>query len=331
MALMPPEADPRTDTTLSPDEAFSVLGHETRLKIVQALGEADGPLHFTGLRERVGFEQGRQFNYHLEKLVGHFIRKSDAGYELTQHGSHLYQVVLSGALTRSPTVEPTELDERCYHCDSPIWIDYHNQQAAIYCAGCRGNFEPTEGVLVERLGDEGLATKLGVKAIDPFPPALVSGRSPAEIHLASVAWFHLDMLSWGVGMCPRCSATLDVSVEVCETHAATDGPCAECGNLQAVIDTSTCTNCNFSLGGMFSYRLFSHTSMLDFITDHGLNPIAPTSPETFWGHFTPYEEEVLSTDPFEARFTFTVDSDAITLTVDDDLVVVDTMRHDISE
>jgi len=36
-----------------------------------------------------------------------------------------------------------------------------------------------------------------------------------------------------------------------------------------------------------------------------------------------YEETVVSREPFEARFTFTVDGDAITLTVGDDLSVVD--------
>jgi hypothetical protein len=33
------------------------------------------------------------------------------------------------------------------------------------------------------------------------------------------------------------------------------------------------------------------------------------------------EEDVISVDPFEARFTFTIDGDAITLTVDEDLTV----------
>lgn len=316
---------------LTPSEAFGALGNEMRMEILQTLGEANEPLSFSTLRKRLGRPASNQFNYHLDKLVGHFVRQTDDGYELQVAGERVIGAVLSGVVTESPTVEPTELDERCYHCGTPIWIDYRDQKVAIYCPGCPGNYEPSEDVLVERLGDEELAAKLGVKEIYPFPPALVSGRSPAEIHLASVRWFHLDMLSWGVDVCPRCSATLDSSVEICETHAATDGPCAECGNLQAVIDTTTCTNCNFSLEGLFSYRLFSHTSMLDFITDHGLNPIAPTSPETFWGYFTPYDEKIVSADPFEARFTFTIDEDAITLTVDDDLSVVNVTRHDAGE
>ncbi|MDY6764216.1 MAG: hypothetical protein SV377_00765 [Halobacteria archaeon] len=91
---------------------------------------------------------------------------------------------------------------------------------------------------------------------------------------------------------------------------------------------TTCTNCNYSKSGLFSYRLFCDRAMLDFITDHGLNPVAPTSPEAFWGYFTPYNEEITSTDPFEARFTFTIDGDSITLTVNDDLDVVDVERSE---
>ena len=54
-----------------------------------------------------------------------------------------------------------------------------------------------------------------------------------------------------------------------------------------------------------------------FMTEHGIDPIHP---EAF--HLTGFEETVHSVDPFEGEFTFRVDGDAITLTVDDDLDVV---------
>ena len=40
-------------TTLSPDAAFERLGNEARIKILRTLGEADGPLSFTEVRDRV--------------------------------------------------------------------------------------------------------------------------------------------------------------------------------------------------------------------------------------------------------------------------------------
>lgn len=51
------------NTTLAPDEAFAVLGNETRIRILQVLGETDGPLPFTELQDLVGIRQGAQAEY----------------------------------------------------------------------------------------------------------------------------------------------------------------------------------------------------------------------------------------------------------------------------
>lgn len=317
----------KTGTPPAPSEAFSTLGNETRMEILQALGEADEPLSFSTLRKRLGRPASSQFNYHLNKLVGHFVRQTDDGYELRGPGERVIQAVLSGAVTESPTVDPTELDEQCYHCGSRIWTDYQDGRGFIYCPNCSGNYEIPEDILVERLGED-QAAEFGVKSTHVFPPALVKGRSASEMRRVEAARFQLDIASWGIDLCPRCCASLEPSVAVCDIHDTSEGLCAECGNLQATMFETSCTNCTYSKSGLFSYRLLSHTAMLDFITDHGLNPVAPEAPEEFWGYFTPYEEDIASVEPFEARFTFTIDQDAITLTVDDDLSVVSVTRYE---
>ena len=50
------------------------------------------------------------------------------------------------------------------------------------------------------------------------------------------------------------------------------------------------------------------------MTEHGIDPFAS---DAF--HLRACEEEILSTAPLEAQYTFTADGDAITLTVDGDL------------
>ena len=68
-------------------EAFELLGSEMRLAILLALWEAMDPyafppepaLSFSELRKRVGIRHGRQFNYHLDKLVGRFVHRADEG------------------------------------------------------------------------------------------------------------------------------------------------------------------------------------------------------------------------------------------------------------
>ena len=75
---MPPDIE--TDSrTLQPDEAFVTLGNETRIEILRALQDAGGPLAFSELRDRVGVDDPGQFNYHLGKLAGHFVRKDEGG------------------------------------------------------------------------------------------------------------------------------------------------------------------------------------------------------------------------------------------------------------
>lgn len=109
---------------LPPDDAFGVLGNETRIEILQTLGEADEALSFTELRDRVGIRQGGQFNYHLEKVVGHFVGKTEEGYILRQPGRRVVQAVLSGAVTDEPDLDYTEIDEECWWCGAPIVVRY---------------------------------------------------------------------------------------------------------------------------------------------------------------------------------------------------------------
>lgn len=88
---------------------------------------------------------------------------------------------------------------------------------------------------------------------------------------------------------------------------------------------ATCTNCVFDQGGAFALVLLADTDLLAFLTAHGINPVSSTS-HRFATAIMDYEEEILGTEPFEARFTFADDDDTIALTVDDDLEVVEVTR-----
>jgi len=125
MTLQSNEVD---ESALSPDDAFAVLGDETRIEILQTLGEADAPLSFSELREHVGTSDSGQFNYHLNKLKGHFIRKADIGYMLSQAGTRMVEAVLSGAVTEAPHVGLTEIDASCHYCGAPIAVIYREPQ-----------------------------------------------------------------------------------------------------------------------------------------------------------------------------------------------------------
>lgn len=94
-----------------------------------------------------------------------------------------------------------------------------------------------------------------------------------------------------------------------------------------------CTNCIFSQQGAFAVALLANADLLAFLTTHGINPVTPSAPsaEIFAATVMEYDEEILATDPFEGRFTFTIDDDTLTLTVNEDLEVVDTARDTADE
>jgi hypothetical protein len=82
----------------------------------------------------------------------------------------------------------------------------------------------------------------------------------------------------------------------------------------------------FALG-----RLVATIPLLTFLATHGVNPVAPTDLSRFYRFLLDYEEAVASTDPFEARFTFTLDGDPLTLSMGPELTVDEVVRSDVGE
>jgi hypothetical protein len=309
-------------TTLPPDEAFATLGNETRVGILRALGEAGEPLAFSGLFDRVDVDDSGRFNYHLDRLVGHFVHKTDDGYRLSQAGRRVVEAVLSGAVTEAPAMERTRIDQPCHYCGAPIEVSVRQDRVVKYCTACPGRTAETTG---PHASDDGYLGSL------PIPPAGVQDRTPAEVFEAAWTWANLEFLAEASGVCSRCSAALAESVTVCESHDshdATDGLCGSCGNRHAVQFHADCPNCINDLHGPFVLKLVWATELLAFLTVHGLNPVSPSqaSIAAVDRVHMDYDETVRSTEPFVARFTFSIDDDTLALTVDDDLEVVDVER-----
>lgn len=315
---MPPDVDEADSTTLSPDDAFAALGNETRIQILQTLGQIDDPLGYSELLDRVEMRDSGQFNYHLGKLSGHFVRKTEDGYALRQAGRRVVQSVLSGAVTETPVLELTKIDEPCQVCGTPIAVSFHEERVEMYCTECPGLFGESM-----RTGGPVSQTDDGYLGYLPLPPAGVKGRTPREVFQAAWTWGNLLMLSMASGVCPRCSAAVDFSIDVCEAHDATDGLCDVCDRHWAASINLSCTNCIFDLDGALSLGLLANTNLLAFLTAHGLNPISPESITEIDRAQENYDEEIVAVDPFKARLTFTVNHETLSLTVDDDLKVVD--------
>lgn len=301
---------------MSPAEAFSVLGDETRLAILLELVDGDGPLSFSTLRDRVGIGDSGRFNYHLGRLEGHFVRKTDGGYELRRAGRNVIEAVLSGAVTDDPQIEPTRIDEPCPHCNARMFVAYRGEQVHGYCRECDGVYDHTS--TSEAIVD---ADEYGYLGGLPLPPAGVQGRTPDEVNRTGYLWGLLEIIAVASGLCPSCSAPLDESIQVCEDHDTTDGVCGRCGNRYAVLVEARCRNCHHEQSGSLVLAALSNDALQAFLIDHGINPVTPASPTAYERVVMDYDEEIRSVDPLEARLTFAVDDDTLTLEFDHDLAV----------
>jgi len=311
-----PTADD-SEEPLSPDEAFSALGNETRLAVLRALGKTDGPCSFSSLYDAVDVADSGQFNYHLDKLVGHFVRKTDDGYELRQPGRRIVEAVLSGAVTETPTLERTPVDQQCEYCGSPVEVRWQEGSVELFCTECPGRFR------YRRSGeaDEGYLGRL------TLPPAGLRDRDPDEIVRTAWTWTQLEIMAFASGICPRCSATVGYDLSVCETHDASDDLCDHCDRHHAMTVSVHCTNCIYRSSGAALLGVLSDIEVLGFLTDHDLNPVVPADIHRVNQAHEDYEEEILSTGPLRARFTIDVDGDRLAVTVDEELQVVETTRE----
>lgn len=316
---MTTDADAASGVT--PEEAFSILGNETRLQILLALREAEGVLSFSELYDRVEYRDYSNFDYHLEKLEGHFVRKTEAGYDLLGTGRRLVAAVLSGTVSEEPVLEPARIDEACPFCGAAVEVAYQQEHVELYCSACPGVARDVDSD-GRYFADQGFVTHFRL------PPAGLAGRDRDEVLAAAWTWGRVGLLADSLGVCSRCAAPLEQSVTVCEDHEPDGGYCDRCERRYAARFEVDCPNCHYRVGGIASPALLARTEMLAFLTAHGVNPLAPESLDAALGTLGNYEEEIRSVDPFEGAFTYTIDGDALTLTVDDDLTVVDATTHD---
>ena len=315
MSLDSEDEEPRT---LPPDEAFVALGNEIRIEILRALEDADAPLAFSELRDRVGVDDPGQFNYHLGKLAGHFVRKDEDGYALRTAGTRIIESVLSGAVTDAPVLEPTRLDAPCPYCGADVEVSYREERLLTRCTECPGSF----------VGSDASSVPFGTIALFDLPPVGLEDRSPREVLETAFRWTHLEYLTLAAGICPRCSGTVEHSVTVCEDHEPAETRlCERCNGRFAVDATVNCTTCPKYRRGVPSVFLISKTEVSRYLTDHGINPANPS-----WDRAPPavmnYDEAISKMDPFEVRLTFELDGDELTITVDDTLSIVAVERSD---
>ncbi len=279
--------DSQTVSTLSPEEAFSLLGNETRVAIVRELGELSGEsLSFSALRDRVAVADSGQFNYHLKKLVGSFVTRTEEGeYELTYAGARIVGAIHSGTYNRRGTQTTFELDSTCPVCESPLSADYENERVTISCPICE-----------EQLSRFG------------FPPGAFEGRTSAELTRAFDSWIRTYFSLAANGFCLNCTGRMRGSLtddsdyleegqEVCVEYV-----CERC----AEIATS-------SVGSFLVHR----SAVVAFHHDHGIDLDETPAWELPW--LRDERNEILSRTPWRVKSVVEIGGDQLECVVEDDL------------
>ncbi|WP_254534939.1 winged helix-turn-helix domain-containing protein [Halomarina litorea] len=217
-----------------PEAMFALLGNETRLGILRALVESDGPVSFSGLRERVGVRDSGQFNYHLGKLVGTFVKQDDEGYELTLAGLQLVGALVAGTYTAVASMDPIELDDPCPSCGgNTLRVTYDDEQVHVHCTACevfRNQFS--------------------------FPPGTLDQYDREELPGAFDRWLWTLFQRITAGFCANCAGRLAGSLDIDEDPPRVEWRCERCGDLAS---TSASTPVRY------------HPAAQGFFHDHGID------------------------------------------------------------
>lgn len=226
--------------TTSPSDLFQLIGQPARTAILQALLEqrrdAEEPsLAFTELRRAAGITDNGRFNYHLGKLVGSLVARTDDGYRLSSFGFRLIAPLASGAYDPDADPAPLPVPGECHDCGAALTV------------------RPEEGVL-QVICDNDHVINHGLIGY----PGVVSDRSPEDAVMA-LALLSTSMIEQGVaGVCPLCHGLTDGEFveDTAEGGFAYLAPCENCGNRFAT-----------TAGGC----VVSHPAVVSLFDDHGID------------------------------------------------------------
>ncbi|RQG96450.1 winged helix-turn-helix domain-containing protein [Natrarchaeobius chitinivorans] len=285
---------------LEPADAFALVGDETRLAILEALWAADErPVSFSELRRAVGMRDSAQFNYHLQQLTGHFVRKVEetgtggagaSGYEFKHAGEKIVRSILAGSFTESPTLDPFSVRGACVSCGGSLRARYADEQFTIECRDCE-----------QRHGQY------------PFPPGGLNDRTREEVAEAfDHRVRHLHCLA-ADGVCPECNGR--TNAEIVE-----GGEC--CLGIGLRVDNE-CEQCGHTLCSAVGLRLLDHSEVVSFHRERGVHLDERPYWTLPWCVSDRYTR-VLERDPYRLEVRIPLAGDELHVELDDDLDVLET-------
>lgn len=287
-----------------PEEVFTLLSDDNRVAILRALWDCDGPMTFSELHDAVGIEDSGQFNYHLDRLVGQFVDKTGAGYELTASGVQINGAIEAGSYTASGGMEPIELDRPCATCGGTRTFYYEDETVQVDCDSC------------------------SVQARFTVPPGAFVDCDREEIPGVAGRYLRSIIERLERGFCSRCDGPVERQVgrivdspawEVPTEEAVDDMPFDDPHDVPSV--EYECLQCGTQPTGGLTYSLLDHPEVVSFYHERAVD--LRNRPIWEFALLGTEYERVQSTDPFRAVTTFSADGDELTVVVDEELRVVE--------
>ncbi|MFB6152632.1 MAG: hypothetical protein ABEJ27_00120 [Halodesulfurarchaeum sp.] len=302
-----PEEDRHIDLEdlahVSLDEALSLIGDRTRAAIIVELGRArtvlpddSSALGFSELMTRVGAEDSGGFNYHLQRLVGPFIKHEAAGYALRVPGQLLFQAIVGGTLTQREPVDPFPVGD-CPRCGDLLSAAVHpDHLLTVECTGCATLFDAIA-----------------------FPARGLADREDEELLAAAYQRRHHQVATMRRGVCPHCAGRVDRDLVADASITYGAASVAEMAGLETYA-TLACRDCTATLVGHPANVAVTTPPVVGFFADHDRDvavtnwwatPIATARAETRTG----------GTEPRRVAIPFELDGECLTVTLDADLEV----------
>lgn len=280
---------------LPPDEAFSLLGHETRLRTLQCLDAAGEPLTFTELRECVGMRDPGQYHYHLGRLDGRFVHETDAGYRLTGAGRRVVGAILSGGFTYSFAGDAVPTDARCLNCDGEVELVFEADRLYRRCRSCGRRFR---NALV--------------------PPGILEGRPMEAVPATLDRWIKRMLAAAEVGFCHVCDGDLERTVRPVDA-AATPDWLSEL-SIEVVVHVE-CGNCGYDHYLLACIAVLTRPAVVGFHREHGVDVWETPFWDLDW--LRAGAAEVVGREPLRFAVPMSLDGETFAPTFDADLTPVE--------
>jgi DNA-binding transcriptional ArsR family regulator len=280
------------------EDAFATLGDETRLRILIELGRAvreggqGSGLSFSDLRERVGVSDSGRFNYHLDKLEGRFVTKTDDGdYAARYSALAVVSAFYAGAYAPKRTEQTAETDRTCLDCDRSLEMRYADQNFELNCP------------------------EHGARLSFPAPTGAIEPRTLDELSEVVIARAMSNMNLVRQGICPRCWGT--TTVDYPHDIENVDEP--------AVGVSIACDRCWLQYETLLRVVASSHPAVRGLYQEQGYELYDAFFSERFM--YSTYQVQVDETEPMRATVTVELDGTRLRMELDGDGTVLELTRE----